>query len=533
MNDKPARVRVAPSPTGDPHVGTAYMSLFDRALADKTGGQFILRIEDTDRSRYVADSEQKIFEALAWLGLSPDEGPGVGGEYGPYRQSERLPLYKEEAARLVAEGKAYKCFCTSDRLATLRKIQQAEKSKRIGYDGLCRGLSPEEASAKEAAGEDYVVRFKMPHEGEIPVQDLFRGTLKFAADEQQDAVLLKTDGFPTYHLAMAVDDNAMKITHVIRAEEWLPSTPLHFELYKALAYELPVFAHMPLLRNKDKSKISKRKNPTSLLWYRDAGFLPEALRNFLSLMGFSMANDQEIFTYEEFLQQFALEKVNVGGPIFDLQKLHWLNGEYIRALPALELEKRLVEYVKLLMHREREFADVPEDELPTEQFLRDFEVKRRVRSRVLAQLAPDMMMAYQTNPQLMLPIIPLIQERMHTLSEAADYLPMFFTDEFSYTPDDFVQKKCSLEEAKKALAAMREIVDAADFNDPEAAHNQLDDLSRAKAEEFGMKLGPFLGPVRMAITGSKVSPPLMESMLVLGKESTLKRLDTAISRVGS
>ncbi|MCA8912786.1 MAG: glutamate--tRNA ligase [Planctomycetes bacterium] len=527
----PARVRVAPSPTGDPHVGTAYMSLFNKALADTTGGQFLLRIEDTDRSRYVADSEQQIFDALAWLDLTPHEGPHVEGPVGPYRQSERLPKYKEAAEQLLKEGKAYKCFCTSERLATLRKIQQAEKSKHIGYDGLCRGLSEDEVKAKEAAGESFVVRFKMPREGDIQVEDFFRGTLKFTAAEQQDAVLLKTDGFPTYHLAMAVDDHAMGITHVIRAEEWIPSLPLHFELYRAFGWEAPVFAHMPLLRNKDKSKISKRKNPTSLLWYRDAGFLPEALRNFLSLMGFSMADDQEIFSYEEFLKQFKLEKVNIGGPIFDLQKLHWLNGEYIRALEPTELEKRLVEYVKLLMHREKEFADLPEEELPTEQFLRDFEQKRRTRSRVLAQLAPQMMTAYETNPKLMLPIIPLIRERMHTLGEAADYLPMFFSDEFSYTPDDFVQKKCTLEQAKTALGAMREIVESADFNDPEAAHAQMDETSRAKAEELGMKLGPFLGPVRMAITGSKVSPPLMESMLVLGKDETLKRLDNAIAKL--
>ena len=532
MTDKPARVRVAPSPTGDPHVGTAYMSLFDRALADKTGGKFVLRIEDTDRTRYVADSEAKIFEALAWLGLSPDEGPGVGGEYGPYRQSERLPLYKEAADKLCAAGKAYKCFCTAERLATLRKIQQAEKASRFGYDGLCRGLSAEEVATKEAAGEECVVRLKMPREGEIETRDLFRGVLKFDAADQQDAVMLKSDGFPTYHLAMAVDDNAMKITHVIRAEEWLPSTPLHFVLYEALGYELPVFAHMPLLRNKDKSKISKRKNPTSLLWYRDAGFLPEALRNFLSLMGFSMPNDQEIFTYEEFLREFALEKVNTGAPIFDLQKLHWLNGEYIRALAPDVLEKRLVEYAKLLMHREKEFADLPEDQLPTEQFLREFEIKRRQRSRVLGGLAPELMTSYEVNPKLLAPIIPLIRERMHTLSEAADYLPMFFTDEFSYTPDDFVQKKCTLDDAKKALAEVRAIVDVADFNDPEAAIKHLDEASRTKAEELGMKLGPFLGPIRMAITGSKVSPPLMESMLVLGKDETTKRIDNAIKFLG-
>jgi len=531
---KPARVRVAPSPTGDPHVGTAYMALFNKALADTTGGQFILRIEDTDRNRYVADSEQQIFDALQWLGLNPDEGPpehGPGGPHGPYRQSERLADYRKAAEKLVAEGKAYRCYCTAERLETLRKIQQAEKRKIIGYDGLCRTLTPSQEEHHKADGLPYVVRFKMPREGMVEVQDFFRGTLKFIAEEQQDIVLLKSDGYPTYHLANIVDDHAMGITHVIRAEEWIPSLPLHVELYKAFGWDAPVFAHMPLLRNKDKSKISKRKNPTSLLWYRDAGFLPEALRNFLSLMGFSMANDQEIFTYQEFLKQFDLKRINLGGPIFDLQKLHWLNGEYIRALGPEELEKRLVDYVKLLVGREREFADLPEEHLPTETFLRDFEVKRRQRARQLAAFAPEMMQAYDLNPKLMLPIIPLIKERMHTLGEAADYLPMFFTNEFSYTPEDFIQKKGTLDDARAAIKAMRDIVDNSDFLD-DGWLEQVDAKARESAESLGLKLGSFLGPVRVAVTGSKVSPPLMESMRVIGKDESLRRIDNALKFIG-
>lgn len=516
---------MAPSPTGDPHVGTAYMALFNKALADATGGQFILRIEDTDRNRYVADSEAQIFEALEWLALTPDEGPHKGGPFAPYRQSERLANYKEAAQTLLDAGKAYKCYCTSERLDTLRKIQQAEKSKLIGYDGLCRTLSAEEIAKNDADGKPFVVRFKMPREGNIEVRDFFRGGLSFIANEQQDAVLLKSDGFPTYHLANIVDDNAMDITHVIRAEEWIPSLPLHFELYRAFGWVAPVFAHMPLLRNKDKSKISKRKNPTSLLWYRDAGFLPEALKNFLGLMGFSLPNDQEIFGYDEFLKHFDLAKVNIGGPIFDLQKLHWLNGEYIRKLPNEELESRLIEYVTHLTGREREFADLPEDQLPQEQFLRDFEIKRRVRSRVLAGLAAELTTPH--NEELISKIMPLIHERMHTLGEAADYLPMFFTNEFQYAPEDFVQKKGTLEDAKKALAEMREILKLSDFETPDWLE-KMDAQARAKAEELGTKLGPFLGPVRVAITGSKVSPPLMESIRVLGKKESLARLDIAL-----
>jgi glutamyl-tRNA synthetase len=320
----------------------------------------------------------------------------------------------------------------------------------------------------------------------------------------------------------------MKITHVIRAEEWLPSTPLHFVLYEALGYELPVFAHMPLLRNKDKSKISKRKNPTSLLWYRDAGFLPEGLKNFLGLMGFSLPNDQEIFTYDEFLQNFDLAKVNIGGPIFDLQKLHWLNGEWIRRLKVEDLQARLIEYVTHLTGREREFADLPEDQLPTEQFLRDFEIKRRERSRKLAGLAADLTAPH--NAELIGKIMPLIHERMHTLGEAADYLPMFFTSEFTYTPEDFIQKKGTLEDAKKALQAMRAILDASNFAAPDWLE-QMDAQARAKSEELGVKLGAFLGPVRVAVTGSKVSPPLMEGVRVLGKEEATARIDRALARV--
>ncbi|MEE9311693.1 MAG: glutamate--tRNA ligase [Planctomycetota bacterium] len=524
----PARVRVAPSPTGDPHVGTAYMALFNKALADSTGGQFLLRIEDTDRARYVADSEEQIFEALKWLGLQPHEGPpphGPGGDYGPYRQSERFDNYTEAANGLIANGKAYKCFCTSDRLSTLRKIQQAEKSKQIGYDGLCRSLSDDDIKAKEAECLAYVVRLKMPDEGNIDCTDFFRGPVKFIAAEQQDAVLLKSDGFPTYHLANIVDDHAMEITHVIRAEEWIPSLPLHVELYKAFGWDAPVFAHMPLLRNKDKSKISKRKNPTSLLWYRDAGFLPKALVNFLSLMGFSMPDDLEIYSYEKFLTEFALEKVNVGGPVFDLQKLHWLNGEYIRAMDADELRSALAAYIANLAGRADEFPDLPEEDLPLEQFLNKFEKQRRVRSRVLAGLASKI------SEDSLKPLMPLIQERMHTLGEAADYLPMFFNNEFKYEEADFLVKKQTPEGIRAAIKAMKDIVTNSDFSS-DSILETLDTTTREKATELELKLGPFLGPVRVAITGNRVSPPLMESMLVLGKDEVLARLDKAIEFLG-
>lgn len=527
MAEKPARVRIAPSPTGDPHVGTAYMALFNRALADKTGGKFILRIEDTDRTRYVADSEAQIFAALRWLNLVYDEGPDVGGPVGPYRQSERLPMYKEAADSLVKAGKAYRCYCTSERLEALRKIQTAEKTKHQGYDGLCRSLTPEQVAQNEREGKPCVVRLKMPSEGDIVIADKFRGTVSFPASDQQDAVLLKSDGFPTYHLANIVDDHAMGVTHVIRAEEWISSLPLHHELYKAFGWEEPVFAHMPLLRNKDKSKISKRKNPTSLLWYRDAGFLPEAMVNFLSMMGFSMSGDREIFTYEEFLTEFDLGKVNLGGPVFNLEKLSWLNGEYVRKLSAEGLARRIYDHVKLLMGRERDFADLPDEELPKDTFLKDFEIKRRRWSRKLAELAPVIMRGYEHERDVFLRIMPLVAERLHTLSEAADYVPMFFVNEFALKPEDFAGKKTTPADAKKALLAMKEVMATIDFAHS-GAKEALEDASRKKAEAMGIKIGDFFAPTRVAITGAKVSPPLIESMLVLGPSESMRRIDRSI-----
>jgi glutamyl-tRNA synthetase len=330
---------------------------------------------------------------------------------------------------------------------------------------------------------------------------------------------------------MAVDDHAMGITHVIRAEEWIPSLPLHFELYRAFGWQPPVFAHMPLLRNKDKSKISKRKNPTSLLWYRDAGFLPEALRNFLGMMGFSLPNDQEIFTYEEFLKHFDLAKVNTGGPIFDLQKLHWLDGEWMRRLDNADLERRLLEYLKHLQGREAQFADQPEADQPTETFLRDFEQKRRRWSRTLAAMAPIILDRHAKEPGLLARVIPLIKERLHTLAEAADYVPMFYTSDFKLTREALVPKKQTPGGAAIALKEMRAIIEATDFSAVDAKE-KLDAAARTKSEALGQKIGVFLGPVRVAITGTPVSPPLMESLLVLGKADALYRIDAALAYVG-
>ncbi|MGL5521311.1 MAG: glutamate--tRNA ligase, partial [Cetobacterium sp.] len=343
--ERRVRTRIAPSPTGDPHVGTAYIALFNLAFAYKNGGDFILRIEDTDQNRYTEGSEQMIFDALKWLGLDYAEGPDVGGPVGPYRQSERFHLYGEYAHKLVEKGEAYYCFCTQDRLEKLRERQKA-MGKAPGYDGHCRSLSKEEIEAKLAAGEEYVIRLKMPYEGETIIKDRLRGDIVFENNKIDDQVLLKGDGFPTYHLANVVDDYLMNITHVIRAEEWIASTPKHIQLYKAFGWQEPEFIHMPLLRNSDRTKISKRKNPVSLNWYREEGYLKEGIVNFLGLMGYSFGENKEIFTLQEFKDNFDIDKVSLGGPVFDLVKLGWVNNQHMRMKDLKELTELAVPFFR-------------------------------------------------------------------------------------------------------------------------------------------------------------------------------------------
>lgn len=335
------RVRIAPSPTGDPHVGTAYIALFNYIFAKKSQGKFILRIEDTDQQRARASSDLAIMDSLRWLGLSWDEGPDKPGPYGPYRQSERTKIYQEHAKKLIDGGKAYYCFCTAERLDEMRK-KQKEAGQTTGYDRHCRELPKAEVEANLSARKAAVVRLKMPTSGVTAFNDELRGKVEFENQRIDDQVLLKSDSFPTYHLANVVDDHLMKVTHVIRAEEWLSSTPKHEVLYDAFGWEKPKWVHMPLLRNNDKSKISKRKNPTSLLYYKRAGVLPEALLNFLSLMGWNPGGDVEIFTPKDMMEKFNLTDINLGGPVFDLVKLAWMNSEYLKKLD----DKRFVKILR-------------------------------------------------------------------------------------------------------------------------------------------------------------------------------------------
>ncbi|MEP0775929.1 MAG: glutamate--tRNA ligase [Acidobacteriota bacterium] len=473
------RTRIAPSPTGDPHVGTAYVALFNYALARQQGGQFILRIEDTDRERSNAASERMIFESLRWLGITWDEGPDVGGPFAPYRQSERFPIYREHAELLVERGAAYPCFCTKERLEALREEQRARKDPVMGYDGLCRRISSGEAAARRAAGEPHVIRLMVPEEGETVAQDLLRGQLRFDNRLIDDQILLKSDGFPTYHLANVVDDHLMGITHVIRAEEWISSLPKHVLLYRGFGWEEPVFCHLPLLRNADRSKISKRKNPVSLEYYRRAGFLPEALRNYLALMGWIMPDGvTEEFTLEEFVANFTLERITLGGPVFDLEKLTWLNGRYLRRMSVAEYLERL-------------------------------------RQGPLAE-------EYLTR------IIPLVQERLDRLEDFLAYGQFFFVGEVAYDAEArarLVPRKGTPAETAAALASLLE-----EELDPllewDAAH--LEPLLRGAAQRLGWKTGDLFMSVRVALTGRAATPPLFETMEVLGKELCRRRLRRAV-----
>ena len=464
------RTRIAPSPTGDPHVGTAYVALFNYALARSNGGQFLLRIEDTDRQRSSAGSEQTIFEALRWLGLSWDEGPDVGGPHGPYRQSERSAIYRRHAEILVERGCAYPCFCTAERLESLRDEQRKAKAALMGYDGRCRHLDRAQAEKRRAAGETHVIRLAMPEADSMRVNDLLRGELRFERPQMDDQVLLKSDGFPTYHLANVVDDHLMGVSHVLRAEEWLSSLPKHFRLYEAFGWERPVFCHLPLLRNADKSKISKRKNPVSLNHYRSEGFLPAALLNFLALMSYSMPDGREEFGLQEFVEAFDLKRISLGGPVFDLEKLRWLSGRYLRRLPLEQLAAQ--------------FPDLPRDYL--------------------------------------VQVLPLCRERADTLKALRDYAEFFFTSEIRYDAaalGAMIPAARAKDETRRVLNDLGPRLRATPW---EAAN--IEAALKLHAQESGWQPKELFMATRVAVTGRTATPPLFETMVVLGQPRCDQRL---------
>lgn len=475
----PVVTRIAPSPTGDPHVGTAYIGLFNHTLAAQARargeeGRFILRIEDTDRGRYVADSETRIFQMMQWLGLTPDESPLQGGPNGPYRQSERTGLYGDYARQLVASGHAYYAFETPEELTALREQAQGE-GRVIAVPS--RDLDPGAAQARVDAGEAAVIRLKVPREGQTVVNDLLRDPITFQNREIDDKVLLKADGFPTYHLANVVDDRRMEVTHVVRAEEWITSTPIHVLLYQAFGWPEPVWAHMPLLRNADRSKISKRKNPTSVEWYMDQGFLPGAMLNFLATMGWTHPEGQEIFDLHEFQRVFRLEDVTLGGPVFSLDKLKWMNGKYLReVLTEEEVAGRLHAYLASQKH-----------DLPLDSYFRA--------------------------------VVRMMIPRMDVFSEFLEKTPYFWAEDYPVT-----EKAAKLLEEGRPflpdLAARLKNLPAFDQATTEAA-------LRAFAEERGLKPGKVMQPLRAAVAGTSESPGMFEMLEALGRERVVARVERA------
>jgi glutamyl-tRNA synthetase len=472
------RTRIAPSPTGDPHVGTAYVALINYCFAKKNGGKFVLRIEDTDRARSARESEQAILDSLHWLGLSWDEGPDVGGPHGPYRQSERSEIYREHVQKLLDAGNAFKCFCTPQRLEEMRAAQRASKLPSR-YDGLCTGLSAEELAKNEAQAIPYVVRLSVPAEGACIVNDLRRGPIEIEWGSVDMQVLMKSDGMPTYHLANVVDDHLMEITHVFRGEEWLSSAPKHLLLYEYFGWEPPQLLHLPLLRNPDKSKLSKRKNPTSILFYKAMGYLPDALLNFLGLLCVMPPAGEEIMDLPMMTDRFAVEHISLGGPVFDVTKLDWLNGRYIRERNDLD-----------------SFMSIAG--------------------------------AWGFDEPKLRRIAALAQPRIERLSDLGPLLAFFFAGRVEITADQLRSGKLDDLALRKALQLASLGFDALRTWQTAAIEGVLKDV----AAKLDAKLRDVTRPFYVAITGSATSVPLYDAIEILGRDIVRERLRVALEALG-
>ncbi len=486
MNNS-VRTRFAPSPTGYPHVGNIRTALFAWLFARHYGGSFIVRIEDTDIARKTEGAVEAILNSLRWLGLDWDEGPDVGGKYGPYFQSQRLELYREAAERLISQGDAYYCYCSPQRLAEMR-AEQVRRKQPPGYDRHCRNLSPAERSQKEAEGITPVVRFKTPLEGQTRFNDLIWGEVVFENNTIDDFVLLKSDGYPTYHLANVVDDHLMEISHILRAEEWLSSTPRHQLLYEAFGFEPPQFAHLPMLLGSDRAKLSKRHGVVSITEYYEQGYLPSAMINFLALLGWSLDDRTEILSRQELIDNFSLERVSRVAAVFNQDKLNWMNGVYIRNLTAEEFYEAVEPY--LMMGRL-----AGETLISNEQYVRD--------------------------------VLPLVQERARTLAEVAGLAQFFFVDELDYAPNLLIGKDMSRESTTQALEVAQQRLRELEVFDAES----LEAVLRPLAVELGLKTGQLFGTLRVATTGRTAAPPLFQTMAVLGKERCLRRIEAALDRL--
>jgi len=488
------RVRFAPSPTGYLHVGGARTALFNWLYARHCHGRFILRIEDTDRSRYQPDALDDLMAGLRWLGLHWDEGPEIGGEYGPYFQSQRLEIYRYYAEKLVTEGHAYPCYCSPERLEAMRQHQRAHGFPSSGYDRHCRYLTAAQRAEYEAQGIVPVIRLAVPLEGQTTFHDVIHGTTTVENWTLDDLVLLKSDGFPTYHLANVVDDHLMEISHIMRADEWLPSVPRHILIYRALGWEPPIYAHLPVILDPSgQGKMSKRKKqvgdkvyPVLVREFREAGYLPEAMFNFLCLVGWSLDDKTTVLSKEEAVAAFDLDRINKSPAAFSYEKLEWLNGVYIRKLEPADLSRRLAPFLAQGLGLSLE------------------EVLARPETSQLA---------------------PLVQERLKTLADVVAMTDFFFVERLNYDAGLLVAKGLSAADSLQALRQARETL--ATLPDFEVATQET--ALRALTEKLALKPGQLFGIIRVATTGKTVAPPLFETLHVLGKERTLARLDQGIA----
>lgn len=487
------RVRFAPSPTGYLHIGGARTALFNWLFARKHGGQFVLRIEDTDQKRTVPGAIEAIMNGLRWLGLDWDEGPDIGGPYGPYIQTQRADLYREWAHWLVAHGHGYKCFCTPEELEGMR-AEQIAKKLTLGYDGRCRTLTTAQIAAKEAAGLDYVIRFKMPRDGETVIQDAIRGPITYQNSQIIDAVLLKSDGLPTYHLANVVDDHFMRITHIMRADEWINTAPLHINLYHAFGWEVPVYAHLSLVMNPSgKGKLSKRTQAfddegqqvlVKVEEFQEAGYLPAAVVNFLANVGYATGDDREKFSVQEAIAGFKLENINPAPSRLPYSKLDWLNGQYIQEMEPQALAQAV-----------KPFLDAQ---------------------------------GFEVNLEALLLVMPAMSKRLKRLPEAIEFLRFLFDEiPLRFTAVDLTHAKMPYEAAGRAFQQAKELVATVEPYNLETLSAGLAQIGAAATTDG--KAGPFLGAMRLAITRQQVSPPLFESMVALGRERTLARLNEIIA----
>jgi glutamyl-tRNA synthetase len=491
------RVRYAPSPTGLQHIGGIRTALFNYFFARASKGTFILRIEDTDRERSTSEALGDLYATLEWLGIDYDEGPDKDGGYGPYVQSEREALYKEKASELVSAGKAYPCFCSAERLEKVRAEQKAAK-KNIGYDRHCRDIPAGDAEARVAAGEAHVIRLKVPLEGKTVFDDILLGqTGRKNKDINPDPVILKTDGFPTYHLANVVDDHMMGITHIMRAQEWIPSGPLHVLIYEAFGWKPPAYCHLPMVMGKDGQKLSKRHGSTAVSDFRKAGYLPEALMNFVSLLGWGYDDSREFFSKEDLCELFSLDKINKSPAVFDYRKLDWFNGQYIRMKDPEELKDLLIPIL---------IADGIITDPPTDKEKSIFDGA-----------------------------FPIIRERLKLLNDVSPMLKFLFVDPGTGELEDAVPKKSTASQAAEALRAglelLRNAPDVPDVHDEAACaawDEERDGEFRARAEAQEWKIGAMLQPLRLAVTASKVSPPLFPAIRLLGISESLKRIERLI-----